>query len=497
VNISMLPHRTIRLVRTSNPQPDTANDANNGVPANERQSIRVVSLPDSSSSSNVNAPSFTKSKPAVKPPQSFHQLSSTPARSGQPFSQTPAIPIKPSQSFNRKPLQSFDQKPIQSFDQKPIHPFGQVPSTSKDDSEDEFLDPVASSPPHPFEPRNIDLNADVPLTVPIKSEKTSKNKKIDPETGLTADTMLRRKLCARYEELLAREGLRYRLDDVDSLTHMQLTGLLHRGQSHLEKIGMSEEVMSSIYEKRKRGKVSRQREEVIMKAHDSINDIIQQTIKQVWMRETEDEAFVGLENDPKVLFNGIPSVDASQNDLLVADRCLAILKQSLLKEQAEAQKELEQLSMDKSYEFFDPSEGQCARCRPIQEVLAEKVAQNEKRLEWDLENNTYKFTEPTSDTTTPKTISTKSKEQCARCRPIVILERPKIVNCKETELDSKLNLLEQLDYDSDLIDNKISKFIEQMALQFDSENDYPELSDNSFKKALKLKLSFSMPDEKK
>jgi hypothetical protein len=38
------------------------------------------------------------------------------------------------------------------------------------------------------------------------------------------------------------------------------------------------------------------------------------------------------------------------------------------------------------------------------------------------------------------------EERCARCRPIQILKRPTVIDFAATQMDSKLNLFEQMEY---------------------------------------------------
>jgi hypothetical protein len=62
-------------------------------------------------------------------------------------------------------------------------------------------------------PNDINLNDnEISTKKPTKAAPTK-----DPESGLTIDTVKRRKLCARYDNLLANRGVSHRLDEVNIL----------------------------------------------------------------------------------------------------------------------------------------------------------------------------------------------------------------------------------------------------------------------------------------
>lgn len=98
-------------------------------------------------------------------------------------------------------------------------------------------------------PNDINLN-DSEIENHKKPTKPSATK--DAETGLTIDTVKRRRLCSRYDQLLANQGIVHRLDEVPNLTNIQVAGLLRRSRNRPEMADVSENVWNFVFEERRR-----------------------------------------------------------------------------------------------------------------------------------------------------------------------------------------------------------------------------------------------------
>ena len=114
---------------------------------------------------------------------------------------------KPSDSWSSwgGPEPKSPRTEVKSVDEKPL-PFNESGQTTTSSHNGE----ITSSQHSAIDPHDINLNEnEFDQKKPTKAAATK-----DPASGLTIDTVKRRRLCSRYDHLLAEHGIVHRLAEV-------------------------------------------------------------------------------------------------------------------------------------------------------------------------------------------------------------------------------------------------------------------------------------------
>ncbi|KAI6176791.1 hypothetical protein M3Y97_00837000 [Aphelenchoides bicaudatus] len=243
---------------------------------------------------------------------------------------------------------------------------------------------VASTPASAVDPHDINLNEnEFEQKKPIKASATK-----DPESGLTIDTVKRRRLCSRYDHMLAEHGVVHRLVEVPHLTSIQVAGLLRRSRNRQEMTDLSEDVWNFVFEEKRR--VEERAFCEVLTGKELSKKL--STMKNEDLDEATDTSDV--EDGDLDFENGFPfeevqnlaEEDRNVHELLKSeceyyemrryyfemDRWLCLLKRSLMERRSKARQIAEMISKKPTLQFIVPpfaenedTSQRCARCMPV------------------------------------------------------------------------------------------------------------------------------------
>ncbi|KAI6241513.1 hypothetical protein M3Y99_00309400 [Aphelenchoides fujianensis] len=100
-------------------------------------------------------------------------------------------------------------------------------------------------------------NAD-PLMISLQEDESPSKRSIkagsikDPKSGLTMDTVKRRRLCDRFGQLYNNRGVFYHTGHFPKLTNIQVGGLLRRSRNRQELVELSDTMWDHVYEEKRR-----------------------------------------------------------------------------------------------------------------------------------------------------------------------------------------------------------------------------------------------------
>ncbi|KAI6235587.1 hypothetical protein M3Y95_00067200 [Aphelenchoides besseyi] len=211
----------------------------------------------------------------------------------------------------------------------------------------------------------------------------------DPESGLTMDTVKRRKLCARYDNMLSSIGVWHRIHELPNLTHIQMGGLLRRSRNRAEMSDVSDTIWDYIYEERRRADdrpdsdklfvKELNREAKTLKDDDNVSeptDVSDQEDDSEW----SDIFFNGMcgggdkSNSTFQTVESMCSYYKTRRELLETDRWLALVNRSFFERRNKMQMLIKDTNSSTEL-FLEPqsSSDQCARCIPIDKRYRRKI----------------------------------------------------------------------------------------------------------------------------
>ncbi|KAI6190836.1 hypothetical protein M3Y97_00161900 [Aphelenchoides bicaudatus] len=286
----------------------------------------------------------------------------------------------------------------------------------------------------------FDTRTTAPTTV--KSEKGKTKAARDPVTNQTWDTVRKRQMIARFGTMLDEIGLVYRLDGVKNLTRIQSACMVHRNQKHIDAIGVSEEVLGSVFDHRldkvhcqKRG------EQLLTKYQQYFEDF-----EEIYENQHQATFYDGEEDETLYQFD--------EHDLETSDNLVGLGGDAENQQAFQLKDELETKRLFFTEKWLSKLQNSLML---IQQVAQEKLKEYGQPNYVELNNASCLSTEEVPDSGS------------ARCRPIEIVSRRPLQISTALQNDLTTDVFRQLNYEPKRLEDEMEVILEAMALQFESD----------------------------